>query len=429
MPNKILTPRMILREVYALMHQTSNFVMNLNRQYDDRFQMSGVKLGKTLDIRLPPKYVTRRGNAMQPQNHVERSVPLPIAIIDGIDLNFTQEQLSWELQDFSERVLRPAVAQLVATVEAEAFNVYKRVANYVGVVTTTNGSGLSFQQLTQTGQYLTDNLAPRDGLRRAVLNSESTVALINDTKGLFQDSDSIAEQYIEGIVGRTAGYDVYENTIIPAHVAGVITSSTAAPVAVTTTAADTGFDGTGNAWPEDDYFELKIAGFGTASLKKGDILTIAGVYDVHPETRLPTGYLKRFVVYEDTNLTTSGTLPITPVPILSGAYQNVSAPIANNAPITFHGVAMSDDGSSQIIYGQNLMFHRDFAVFVTADLEDPSQYGAWGGREVMDGLSMRIWRQGDITHGSFPCRLDIAYGYAVVYPEWAVRHTHLRAAG
>src|SRR5690606_40310676 len=80
---------------------------------------SSFTLGRPHSPTLLPYTTLFRSNAMQPQNHVERSVPLPIAIIDGIDLNFTQEQLSWELQDFSERVLRPAVAQLVATVEAE----------------------------------------------------------------------------------------------------------------------------------------------------------------------------------------------------------------------------------------------------------------------------------------------------------------------
>lgn len=425
MANKVLTPRVILREVYALMHQTSNFIMRMNRQYDDRFAQTGAKIGQVLDVRLPPKYVTRRGSAMQVQNHVERKVPLPLTIIDGIDLNFSQEELTFDIQDFSERVLRPAVAQLTATVEAEAFNVYKHVPNYVGVVTTTADSGLSFAQFARTGALLTDNLAPRDGNRTAILNTESTVTFSDAVKGLFQDSEAIRQQYVEGIVGRTGGYDVYENTIVPAHTGGVLTSTGDTVLAVTTTAADSGFDGTGNAWPDDDSFDLKVSLGATAQLKEGDILTISGVYDVHPETKQSRGYLKRFVVAEDVTVTTTGVIPIRPVPILSGAYQNVSAPIANNAPIQFHGVA---DGDDAIAYGQNLMFHRDAFAFVTADLEDPSQYGAWGGREVMDGLSIRIWRQGDITNGTFPCRLDIAYGYAPIYPEWAVRHTHVRAA-
>ncbi len=78
--------------------------------------------------------------------------------------------------------------------------------------------------------------------------------------------------------------------------------------------------------------------------------------------------------------------------------------------------------AGRTIFGQSLGYHRDAFAFVTADLEDPSAYGAWGAREVFDGMSMRIWRQGDIINGTFPCRIDIAWGGVAVYPEWAVRH-------
>ena len=50
-----------------------------------------------------------------------------------------------------------------------------------------------------------------------------------------------------------------------------------------------------------------------------------------------------------------------------------------------------------------------------------SKYGGWGGREVMDGLSMRIWRQGDIINDSAPCRIDILYGFLARYPQLACR--------
>lgn len=422
MANTTLTPRVILREIYKIMHQRSNFIMRCNRQYDDRFAQKGAKIGKALDIRLPPKYVTRTGNAMQPQNHVERKVELPLATIKGVDLNFTQEELTFDLDRFSENVLDPAASQLIADVEADAFNMYKKVPNYVGVVTTTAGSGLNYRQFQTTGRYLSENLAPRDQNRTACINSESQVEFNDAVKGLFQSSDNVREQYVEGLMGRTGGYACFENTIVPAHASGIITTTSGAIVVTTSAAADTGVDGTGNAY-ESDPFDLKVDGFDSVSLKEGDILTIGGVFDVHPETKQSYGYLKRFVVASDTDLTTSGTIPILPAPIKSGAYQNVSAAIADGASVTLHG---PDAGDSSIIYGQNLMFHRDAFAFVTADLEDPSQYGAWGGREVMDGLSIRIWRQGDITNGTFPCRLDIAYGYTAVYPEWGCRHTHAR---
>jgi hypothetical protein len=42
-------------------------------------------------------------------------------------------------------------------------------------------------------------------------------------------------------------------------------------------------------------------------------------------------------------------------------------------------------------------------------------------REVLDGISMRIVRQYDISNDTFPCRIDVLYGYKTIRPQFAVR--------
>lgn len=419
MANTVLTPSMILREVYAIMHQASNFIMRTNRQYDNRFANNTLKIGQSLDVRLPAKYTTRTGNAMQTQNHVERKVALPLATINGIDLNFGQEDLTFSIQDFSDRVLKPAVSQLTSTVENTAMStLYKKVANYTGIVTT--ASTTVYRDFQNGGRYITENLAPQAG-RTACIDPQSRVDFSDAVKGLFQSATRIEEQYIEGVMGRTGGFNCYENTLMPAHTSGTFTATT---LTVTTTAGSPGvYDGTGNAY-SNDAFSVNLDNGGSMSaisLKAGDIVTFSAVNAVHPETKQSLGYLKRFVIQEDVTGTTTATIKILPVPIATGAYQNVSAGILDNAVMTLLGPATT---ASAITYGQNLMFHEDAFAFVTADLEDPSQYGAWGAREVMDGLSIRIWRQGDIANGNFPCRLDLAWGTTAIYPEWAARWVH-----
>lgn len=422
MANTVLTPNIVLREIYAIMHQVSNFLMNTNRQYDNRFTLGGVKGGESLDVRLPPKYTSAKGNAMVPQNSVDRSVTLPRAEVRHVGLNFGQQELSLSIQDFSSRILRPAVSQIIADVESEVMTaLYKGVPNYVGDILVTTATGLTFDQFQDTATYLSENLAPRDGRRVACINPRSSKTFITDVKGLFQDSSSVSEQYVEGVVGRTGGYGVYENTLLPSHTTGNITT-TGAVVLVTTTAGSPGFfDGTGNAY-SGDAFGVTIDGFTAANFNEGDILTFSGVNEVHPETKQDLGYAKRFVVAADAALTTAGVVMIKPAPIVGGAYANVSKAIENNDPVSFFGPA---NGDAAITYGQNLMFHSDAFAFVTADLEDPSAYGAWGGRMVQDDMSIRIWRQGDIANGTFPVRLDMAYGWAGIYNEWAVRHAHM----
>ena len=421
MANTILTPSMILREVYALMHQRSNFIMRTNRQYDSRFANNTLKIGQSLDIRLPPKFTTRTGNTMASQNITERAVALPLATINGVDFNLTQEQLTFDIQDLSERVLRPAVAQLTATVEANAMaTLYKKVPNYVGIVTT--ASTTVYRDFANAARLLTDNKAPLTD-RTMTMDTQTTVDFRDAIKGLFQQGDKIAEAYVEGSIGRTGGFDVYENTLTPRHTSGTFTATT---ISVTTTAGSTGFfDGTGNAY-SNDPFTVSLDGITTGlSLKAGDVVTFSAVNEVDTETKQDLGYLKKFVVTEDSGaLVTAGTIKILPVPIVGGAYANVSAAILNNAVMTFLGPATT---AAAITYGQNLGFHKDAFAFVTADLEDPSKYGAWGGREVMDDLSVRIWRQGDIVNGQFLTRLDIAWGVAAIYPEWAVRWVHAQS--
>jgi hypothetical protein len=424
MPNTVLTPRIILREIYAIMHQESNFLMRTNRQYDSRFASSGLtgKIGQALDIRLPAKFTTRIGNTMSQQNYVERSVELPQATIYGIDLNFTQEQLTFSLENFSDRVIRPAISQLCSTMEYNAMaSLYKKVANYTGIVTT--ASTTQYRDFANGGRYLSDNLAPKPD-RTATLDTQTRVDFSDAVKGLFQSSDNIREQYVEGIMGRTGGFTCFENTLAPVHTSGTFTATT---LTVTTTAGAPGFfDGTGNATSNAAY-DIKIDNGGSMSafaFKAGDIVTFSAVYDVHPETKQNLGYLKRFVIQADVSGTTTGTLSIYPPPIYGGAYQNVSAPILDNATMTLLGPATTE---SAITYGQNLLFHKDAFAFVNADLEDPTPYGAWGAREVIDNLSMRIWRAGDIANGNFPCRFDIVGGWAAIYPEWACRWVHKQA--
>ena len=414
MANTILTSSIILKEIYAIMHQTSNFVMRTNRQYDDRFAQQGAKIGQSLGIRLPPKYTTRTGNTMSVQNLVERQVALPLATIKGVDLNLTQEQLTFSIDRLSENVLKPAVTQLTATMEGDALStLYKKVANYApptySLATTT---GLTdYRQFQSAGRYLSENLAPPDP-RTFTMDPQTRVDFSTDVKGLFQSSDNIKQQYVEGRVGRTGGFEVFENTLMPAHLAGTYTGAF-------TVSATTSYAGTGNAYTTN--FDLVVSIGTTLSLKEGDILTIAGVYDVQPETKTKYGTLKRFTVNASTAFATGGTINVSPAPILAGAYQNVDSAPATTAVVSVVGAS---SGVAAQTYGQNLAFHRDAFAIVFADLEDPTPYGAWGSREVFDNMSLRIWRQGDIVNGTFPCRLDICYGVAAVYPEWACRVPH-----
>lgn len=412
MANTILTPTMITREALRVLHQNLNFVGNINRQYDNRFAQSGAKIGTSLNIRMPAKYSTRTGATLSTQDHVERSTPLTVASQVGVDVSFTSVELTMSLDDFSERHLKPAMAQVAAEIENQCLqDAFKLVANYTG----TTSTQLTFKQFQQNGAEISKQLAPKTD-RCAWLTPDSVVEFNDAVKGLFQSSENISRQYREGMMGRTGGFDVYENTLLQSHTRGSLAGS---PV---TDGANQGVSATTNVWASQTDLAIDGATSGT-TLLAGDVITISGVYDVHPESKANLGTLKKFVVQEDVTLTTAatgGTVTIKPALIYGSGngFQNCvlsGVSDTDNNTITAFGVAST-------AYGQNLFAHKDAFVFATADLEDVSQYGAWGAREVMDGISMRVAKQYDITNDAVPCRIDVLYGFAGLYPELASRN-------
>lgn len=415
MAGTILTPTQILRESQRYLHQSLNFIGNTTRQYDDRFAEGGAKIGTTLNLRLPPKYSAKNGATYVDQLYVERSTPLPCATQTHIGISFTSVDLTMSLNDFGEQFIRPQMAQLAAYIEGQCLDyAYKKVANYTGT-TSTSMTYLAFQQ---NRQNLAENLAPTAD-RTAILNPLSEVNFADATKGLFQDSSAIKEQWREGLMGRTGGFDVYENTLLPAHTMGTLAGT---PL---TTGASLGTSTTANTWVSQT--DMVVDGATSATtLKAGDVLTFgtvaAGLVDCHPETKTTYGKLKKFVVQSDVTLTTSAnpyTVTVKPGVIYGSgnAYQNciLTKADTDNMTVTLFGAA----GSS---VGQSLFMHKNAFAFVTADLEDVSRYGAWGARGTMDGISMRIAKQWSASSDITACRVDVLWGFAEIYPELASRH-------
>lgn len=415
MANSILTPTMITREAARILHQECNAIGNVNTQYDSQYANEGAKIGYTLNIRMPTKYEVRTGATLSAEDHVERSTPLTVQSQYGVDVNFTTAELTMELDDFSERVLAPAVRQLAAKTEGDALAVwYKRVFNYTNA--TTNGL-LTYKRFQQNGKNITNELGP-SGDRAAILTPDSVVEFNDAVKGLFQDSGKIKRQYTEGMMGRTGGFDVYENTLLPSHTTGTLAGT---PV-TNGTALGTGT--TANTWVSQTALSVDGATSGT-TVKAGDIVTLSGVYEVHPELRTNTGRLRRFVVQSDVTLTTAATAyTVTVKPGLIYGSGNAFQNCVLSGVSDTDGLTVTLIGAVNSQFKQDLFFHKDAFVFATADLIDVSQFGAWGARATQDGVRMRIARQYDITNDKIPCRLDIIWGCAELYPELASTHRY-----
>ncbi len=397
MPNTLLTVDKITREALRILHNKLSFVGKVMRQYDDSFAQTGAKIGDTLRIRLPNQYTVRTGAALSTQDTTEENTTLTVATQKGVDTTFTTKELTMSLDDFSERILQPAMAVLAANIEADAFNMTKNVYNLVGTPGTTPST---LKVFLDARAKLNQFLAPKDNNRCIQMNSETSASIVDALKGLFQDSQAIKKQYREGMMGRTAGFEWFENELIYNHTNG----------AQGGTPLVNGAGQTGSTLVTDGW----TAG---TDIKAGTVFTIAGVNAVHQETKADYGFLKQFVVTQDATADGTGnaTLSISPAIVTTGAKQNVSAGPADNAALTLVGAANTT-------YPQNLAFHKEAFAFATADLELPDGVH-FASRQVYDGISMRIVRQYDINTDQIPCRIDVLYGYAAVRPELACRIT------
>lgn len=399
MANTILTPTAVTREALRILHQKLNFIGTIDRQYDDSFAKTGAKIGDSLKIRLPNQYSVRTGRAIAVQDTVESSVTLQVATQKGVDTNFTSVDLTLSLDDFSSRILEPAMSVLAANIESDAMSMYKDVYNEISDV----GAAITTQDVLNMAKRLTDDLAPVDA-RCLNMNTQDNVDLVEALKGLFNDPAKLSKQYREGMVAANfLGFkDVYQNTLWPVH----------------TTGTD---DGTGDYVVNgaDQTGAAVTVQTGAGTFKKGDIVTFAGCNRVHPETKNDTGQLQRFVITADVGANATS-LPISPAIVVTGGRQNVSASPTDGGQVFKRESDNSTAIGASADYGISLGYHKEAFAFATADLVMPKGMD-FAAREVMDGISMRIVRDYDINNDTMPCRIDVLYGYKTIRPELACR--------
>jgi hypothetical protein len=392
-----LTSDVITKEALRVLHQEAVFVGSINKQYDNSFAQEGAKIGSSLRVRLPAQFVTSRGATLVKQDYLEQSTTLSTQPQFQIGMEFSALDLTLSLDDFSARVIRPAMANLAANIDAAVLET--AVASTYNQVNG-HGNANTFAQVLQARKLMNDNLAPMAD-RSIMLNTQANVDIIDATKGLFQDSTTIAKQYKEGMTGRTAGFDFYESTVMARRSRGAATSA----YVLTATATN----GVGTL----------AVGTGTGTLVAGDVLTVSSCFSVHPETKVSTGQLQQFVV--TTNYAGgAGNVSVSPAPWGPLAATAVNASRQNVSVLPTSGATVAVAGTISTGYGMSLAYHKDAFTFATADLVLPKGVD-FASRQVFDGISMRMVRQYDINNDVFPCRIDVLAAWGALRPQTACR--------
>lgn len=406
MANIFKVTDLVAKESLSILHEKLQFINTVDRQYDEEFKFNGrgSPHGSTLRVKDPNQYVRRVGNAMQVQQQNESTQTITVATLNGVDMDFSMQELIQSVDNdgafdaLSRNYIEPAISVLVSGIESD-FIAYCSKATYN--VAGTAGTAMTDLTVPNAARAkLNQNAAPKDGFRYIQADSNTMGSMVNGLKGLFQDSAQIKEQYREGMMGRTAMADWYENDRMwslpnSADVAGSINAGTLTSGITQLTV--------------NNLSAAPVAGMVfTISRSSGT----AGIYSVHPETKQPFPNLQQFVC--SAGCTTTN-LVFTPAIIYdtTDPKQNCSGTPTTADDITFVGAASTN-------YVQPIMYHRDAFQFITAPL--PIMDEAHKCVVVRkDGLGLRAWMGPDIVNNTLRMRIDILYGMAALRPAWACR--------
>lgn len=418
MANNLLTISKITNEALMVLENELTFTAEVNREYEDQFAVVGAKIGNTVNVRRPGRFIGTTGPALNVEDFNETSVPVVLTTQFHVDTQFTTQDLALSMDMFSQRVLKPAVAAIANKIDRDGLVMAKNsTANIVGAAGTPPTGLITY--LT-AGAFLDSEGAPRDGRRAVVIEPFTAATIVDSLKGLFVPDTQIGEQYRKGLMGRDSGgmnWRMDQNIVSQTFGAWTTTAGT---LTANTTGAFTGSLASG--WASNSTVVLTNSQ--TITLNQGDTFTIANVFAANPQNRQAYGSnrLRSFVV----NATVTGaagtiSVNVSPAIITGGQFQNVVVG-TTSATATVIPFSIGATTAAAVVSPQNILFHRNAYTFACADLELPEGVhfaGRASDKEV--GLSIRVVRQYTINNDSIPTRLDVLYGWAPLYGELGCR--------
>jgi hypothetical protein len=394
MANSLLTPQMITKRALQLFRNSNAFLQSVDRQYDDQFARDGARIGSTLKIRLPNDYTVSSGPSLAVQDTVEQNTTLTISSQKHVDVGFSSADRTLSLDDYTTRILAPMVNNLVAQIAVDVMSGAEAIPNLIHAVDGSNNTISPTFTTWATANAQLNALGAPMGNRTVIVDPITEGRTVSSFSGLFNSQQKIGQQYTSGRMGSNVlGMDwamdqsVIQHTTGAYSTLGTVAGASQSGSAITTSA---------------------LAG----PLKKGDIVSFAGVFAINRVTKQSTGQLAQFAVTADVS---GGATSIPIYPALTPgnvAYGTASASPANGAVITVATKASE-------VYRKNFVFVPQAVTLATADLVMPRGVHECY-RETYDGISMRFLTDYVPGTDQLVSRLDVLYGYTWPRPEWAI---------
>ena len=119
MSNNLLTISMITNEALMVLENETVFTDGVVREYDDQFAITGAKIGNTLNVRRPGRFIGTTGPNLNVEDFNETYVPVTLSTQFHVDTQFTTQDLALSLGAFSERIVKPTVAAIANKVDRD----------------------------------------------------------------------------------------------------------------------------------------------------------------------------------------------------------------------------------------------------------------------------------------------------------------------
>ncbi|MDE2098341.1 MAG: hypothetical protein KGL39_13895 [Patescibacteria group bacterium] len=397
----------------------------------DQFALTGAKIGYTVNVRRPPRYIGTTGPALSIEDTNETYVPVTLSTQFHVDVQFTTADMATSVDLFKERVLNPVIARVANKIDNDGTTfAYQATANAVG----TPGGGISTTLTPLTAGAILDSEAfPRDGTRVLLLDPFAHANMVNTVQGLFNPQREISEFTEKGLVAKDfLGFNWYMDQNIVSYTVG-------AGGGTPTLANNTSSAWLSSGWAANGLIQTTgWTAAAAARLNIGDVITVAGAYAANPQSRQSVGpnRLRQFVVIAPQATLANGTYAngvysstatglldiwVSEAGIYAGQFQNITAQPASGAAIQIWGSSTSTT-YAKVVTPQGIAMHRDAFALAFADLDLPGGVDmAARAVDEEDGMSFRIVRQYTINNDALPARCDVLYGYGSLYRNAAVR--------
>lgn len=399
----MLTPDIIAQEAVLQVRNALVFGNAVHRSYEKEFK----EVGDTISIRKPIQFKVVDGATATAVDPVETKTSITVDKHKHVAWKFSIKDMSLDIKDYSERTLKPAALALANQIDVDVASLYKDVPKLVYGTGTTGNDPASFADIARVGQPLDEAGCPNDKLH-LILNPAGYWAMANGLSNVY--NETINKKIMrQAALGRFGNFDIFMSQNVQRHTNGLKAAATADVVnnSGTVTVAN-------NVIPNGTLSLTSLTT--TDTFLVGDVITIAGLYEVNPITKQSTGQLKKLVVAAATTVTgTTALVQIAPGIIHSTAspYQNASGTVAAGAEV----LVLSATAANR---AQNLAFHTNAFGLVVAPMAIPQGAG-WASRATIDGLSVSLTKDYDFTNHVEQIRMDVLYGCKTLYPELAVR--------